>query len=161
MFQPRCLERSGATRNPTAVGTRRLIANQFSPVYPDDDDIAMPDGPPPGMEEEGDDVDDIPMPDGPPPGQPSEGMIPQPFPGARFRSDDISRPDFPCSPVTHLCPLADKQPSAAAASSPGFHRWTYTCVSPPAASVPRILPCWYSTARYAIPTPTPGILSSA
>ena len=36
-----------------------------------DDDIPMPDGPPPGMsreEEEEDTDDDIPMPDGPPPG---------------------------------------------------------------------------------------------
>jgi hypothetical protein len=36
-----------------------------------DDDIPMPDGPPPGMpreEEEEDTDDDIPMPEGPPPG---------------------------------------------------------------------------------------------
>jgi hypothetical protein len=33
-----------------------------------DDDIVMPDGPPPGMKEEEDSDDDIPMPEGPPPG---------------------------------------------------------------------------------------------
>ena len=45
----------------------------------------MPDGPPPGVEEDGDDMDDIPMPDGPPPGQSSEGMIPFPLLGPLSR----------------------------------------------------------------------------
>ncbi|KAL4264161.1 hypothetical protein AB1N83_005243 [Pleurotus pulmonarius] len=44
----------------------------------DDDDIAMPEGPPPGMTELPVDSDeDIPMPDGPPPGQEIEQSIPE------------------------------------------------------------------------------------
>jgi hypothetical protein len=47
--------------------THRLT---FSLTIDSDDDIVMPDGPPPGVEEEPvDSDDDIPMPEGPPPGK--------------------------------------------------------------------------------------------
>ncbi|TFY50709.1 hypothetical protein EVG20_g11372, partial [Dentipellis fragilis] len=45
----------------------------------DDDDIAMPEGPPPGadgMDENEDSDDDIPMPEGPPPPKPGEQPVP-------------------------------------------------------------------------------------
>ncbi|KAJ6601274.1 hypothetical protein DFH09DRAFT_1127331 [Mycena vulgaris] len=44
----------------------------------DDDDVAMPEGPPPDGDDEDDSDDDIPMPEGPPPGQPASSLPPAP-----------------------------------------------------------------------------------
>ena len=108
-------------RIPTAVGTRQLVANQFSlPVYPDDDDIAMPDGPPPGMEEDGDDVDDIPMPDGAPPGQSPEGMI-LPSPGTAFEMTICQGPTSLAPPLSIFTPSQSSSlPPPPPPPPPGF-----------------------------------------
>ncbi|KAM5531898.1 hypothetical protein V8D89_014452 [Ganoderma adspersum] len=52
------------------------IDSDAEPESDADDDIVMPEGPPPDEEEAEDSDDDIPMPDGPPPPRPGESPIP-------------------------------------------------------------------------------------
>jgi len=63
-----------------------------------DDDIVMPDGPPPGQDEREDDSDDdIPMPEGPPPPKPGQVQVP-PF------------PPVPPMPIANQPPLPPSSP---------------------------------------------------
>lgn len=64
------------------LGLRYLHIHSSSSIEGSDDDIAMPDGPPPGpdnveamKQEEEESDDDIPMPEGPPPPKPGSDCV--------------------------------------------------------------------------------------
>jgi hypothetical protein len=88
----------------TVIHSSKLVYQLIRAYVEDtDDDIPMPEGPPPGMskdEEEVDTDEDIPMPDGPPPGSTSKS---HPFDAWRVlmtRLDSIHITPHPATPAT-------------------------------------------------------------
>ncbi|KAI1793978.1 mRNA biogenesis factor-domain-containing protein [Ganoderma leucocontextum] len=69
------------------------VDSDAEPQSDDDDDIAMPEGPPPDEEESEDSDDDIPMPEGPPPPRPGDPQIPS-----------ASHPPLPMGPPPFISP---------------------------------------------------------
>ncbi|KAJ7606822.1 mRNA biogenesis factor-domain-containing protein [Roridomyces roridus] len=95
----------------------RLPGEVYSDDSEDDDDIAMPEGPPPGQEEEDSD-DDIPMPEGPPPGTlpPLPASVPlPPMPPPPPGSLHVPFPPPPPGPPPNSFP-----PGFPGAGYPGF-----------------------------------------
>lgn len=58
---------SDSERNAGMTSWKGLDGHVLIPLLDDDDDIVMPEGPPPGAADEVESDDDIPMPEGPPP----------------------------------------------------------------------------------------------
>ncbi|KAF7964738.1 hypothetical protein HWV62_3398 [Athelia sp. TMB] len=130
-----------------------------------DDDVIMPEGPPP--EEEDDSDDDIPMPEGPPPGQ-EVPIAPPPFPAHLAASPPPPPPGFglpprPNMPVQH--PLPPPPPGFAAGNlpppPPGFQSGQY--VPPPPPGFPTGLsipppppPPGFQFQAHGMPPPPPG-----
>lgn len=93
-----------------------------------DDDIPMPEGPPPGMskdEEEVDTDDDIPMPDGPPPGSmtsisPQPHILPPPPPPPGFPPGITGTPPPPGFPNAPFLPPHPGFPAPPPPPPPGF-----------------------------------------
>ncbi|KAI0830746.1 WW domain binding protein 11-domain-containing protein [Trametes gibbosa] len=95
---------------------RALLPNEVDSGAEDesDDDIVMPEGPPPEEEQSDDSDDDIPMPEGPPPPRPGQEAPPTLLPQSHPPSDSLPPPSMPfILPPPPGFPGAPPLPSAA------------------------------------------------
>ncbi|KIP10074.1 hypothetical protein PHLGIDRAFT_28623 [Phlebiopsis gigantea 11061_1 CR5-6] len=120
-----------------------------------DDDIAMPEGPPPGSEHVDSD-DDIPMPEGPPPGQETAQTLPplpalsMPYPGS-YPPLPSAMPMPPPPVPVGLSPLGAPPPPfgfGIPPPPPPSHRMPFTGAFPP--------PLPPGFVQYGLPPPPPG-----
>ncbi|KAI0673566.1 WW domain binding protein 11-domain-containing protein [Trametes maxima] len=132
---------------------RALLPNEVdSEPEESDDDIAMPEGPPPEDEDREDSDEDIPMPEGPPPSKSGEQALPLPplpaTPSAIFAVPPPP-PQFPQIPSPGLPP--PPPPSFAAPPPPPF-----VIPPPPSLAIPPPPPGFPAMLQHGVPPPPPA-----